>query len=228
MADNPAQGLPGFFGSLEGLIDLQRVWVIPGNHDYHGWRLDDDDGLAAIAAQAGVNFAQKQVIDIGASRFLCCTLWTDFALMDDVPGAMMSALLTMPDYRQITFGPEHRPLKPGDLLKLHMDHLAWLEAQLREPFAGPTFVITHHAPHRAVAGSLYSASPAFASNLDSFIRHYQPDAWLFGHTHRRLETWIGGTLIRNVSLGYPHEVNSQHERTLLLRGIIEEGALGAA
>ncbi|MBV0893472.1 metallophosphoesterase family protein, partial [Paracoccus sp. Z118] len=130
IAESPAQGWPGFFGYLEGLIDLGRVWVIPGNHDYYGRRLDDDSGLAGIAAQAGVNFAQKRRFEIGGNRFLCCTLWMDFALTDDVPEAMMSARLTLPDYGRITFGPEHRPLKPADLLDVHLDHLAWLEGSV--------------------------------------------------------------------------------------------------
>lgn len=223
IADSPRRGWPAFFGHLRGLIAPGRVWVIPGNHDYYGGRLDDDYGLSAIATKTGVNFAQKRVIGIGKNRVLCCTLWTDFALTADVPGAMMSARCTMPDYGRITIGPEHRPLTPADLLEVHLDHLAWLEAWLRQPFAGRTFVVTHHAPHREAAGQLDNVSPAFASDLDSLIRRHQPDAWFFGHTHRWLETRIDGTLIRNISLGYPHEVDPQHERTLLLRGMITDG-----
>jgi len=227
IADNPAQGWPGFFGSLEGLIDLQRVWVIPGNHDYYGWRLDNDDGLAAIARKAGANFAQKRVIKISGSRFLCCTLWTDFRLTGDPLGAMLAARRGLKDYAAITLGSAPAPLEPRDVALVHEDHLAWLDTELARPSPSRSFVITHHAPHPAVAGKIDSLSAGFASNLDSFIRRHRPHAWLFGHTHRWLDARIGGTLLRNVSLGYPHEVDLQHERALLLRGMIEDGTIGA-
>lgn len=224
LSNDPRNGWSNLFGYLEYLISLEKVWVIPGNHDYYSWDLHDDQGLAAIAAKSGVNFAQKQTVTIGGNRFLCCTLWTDFALTGDVAGAMAAARRIMLDYSRIAVGPSRHRLDPEHLLALHVEHLAWLDAELCKPFAGRTFVVTHHAPHRAVAGPIDAVTPAFASDLDDLIRLHQPDAWFFGHTHRWLEARIGRTLIRNVSLGYPGEVDPAQERTLLLRGLIGIGA----
>lgn len=223
LSNDPRHGWPNLFGYLKDLVPLERVWVVPGNHDYYSWDLHDDNGLAAIATSAGVNFAQKRIITIGKARFLCCTLWTDFALTGDVGGAMAAARRTMLDYTRIVVGPLRNRLDPEHLLELHVEHVAWLEAQLRKPFAGQTFVVTHHAPHRAVAGPIDAVTPAFVSDLDNLIRDHQPDAWFFGHTHRWLEARIGSTLIRNVSLGYPGEVDPAQERSLLLRGLIGIG-----
>ncbi|MBV0893492.1 hypothetical protein KTN05_16985, partial [Paracoccus sp. Z118] len=131
----------------------------------------------------------------------------------------------------------HQAARCGNLIKLgplrgpallhHAKGHDRLEARLREPFVGRTFVVTHHGPHREIADPIDSVMPVFASNLDGFIRRHQPDGWLFGHTHRWLEARVGRTLIRNVSLGYPHEVDPQHERSLLLRGMIEDRLLVA-
>lgn len=223
LANDPGHGWPNLFGYLKYLIDLDKVWVIPGNQDYYGWRLDDDAGLRAIAEKPGVNFAQKRAVEIGRDRFLCCTLWTDFALTGNQADAMRTARSVMFDYDRISVGRNGRRLDPLDLLTVHQDHLAWLEAELTKPVEGRTFVVTHHAPHPSVAGQIDRVSPAFSSDLGALIDSHQPDAWLFGHTHRWLEAYVGKTLIRNVSLGYPREVDPINARSLFLRGLIEDG-----
>lgn len=83
--------------------------------------------------------------------------------------------------------------------------------------------MTHHAPHARAAGRIDNLSAGFVSDLDGFIRQHRPDAWFFGHTHRWLETEVGGTMIRNVSLGYPSELQSDKETEVLLRGLIGHG-----
>ena len=42
----------------------------------------------------------------------------------------------------------------------------------------------------------------FASDLDSIILKYDVDAWLFGHTHTRINMKIGNTIIKCNPLGY--------------------------
>lgn len=63
--------------------------------------------------------------------------------------------------------------------------------------------------------------PVYGSDLPDVISRFGPDAWLFGHTHRRFEAQEGATLIRNVSLGYPDEVAASDEADVLARGFIE-------
>ncbi|WP_112875351.1 hypothetical protein [Paracoccus endophyticus] len=76
--------------------------MIPGNHDWYGWRLDDDEGLRQIVEGCGVNFAPKRVIEIGAYRFLCCRLWSDFRLSGDFIGTMRAVQDGLADYDRIT------------------------------------------------------------------------------------------------------------------------------
>lgn len=70
-ADNPTRGWPEFFALLRDFIDLSKVAVIPGNHDYYGWDLFNDSGLARIAETIGIEFAETRVIEVAGVGFVC-------------------------------------------------------------------------------------------------------------------------------------------------------------
>ncbi|MCU9849015.1 metallophosphoesterase [Defluviimonas sp. WL0024] len=222
IAEHPRHGWPNCFGWLRNVIDPEKVWVVPGNHDYYGWDLGGDDGLRSFAEREGINFAQKSVIELGGMRFLCSTLWTDFGLTGDPAAAMQAARRSVAEYAEIRSGAATGPFAiPEETLALHQDHRAWFERALREKWPGRTVVISHHAPSRAVAGRIDAITPAFVSDLDTIIETAQPDLWLFGHTHRPLQARLGRTRLRNCSLGYPSEVPTGLEARLLLLGLID-------
>ena len=93
------------------------------------------------------------------------------------------------------------------------------------PFPGQTIVVTHHCPYPdPISATNNLASPAYGSDLSGVIETYQPEAWLFGHTHRNLEEAVGRTTVRNISLGYPGDVRPSDEAASLLRGLIQAGS----
>lgn len=55
---------------------------------------------------------------------------------------------------------------------------------------------------------------------------HRPNLWLCGHSHRRLQGRVRETLIRDISFGYPFEVASDSEASLLLRGPVDTDAPG--
>jgi len=220
LSNDPVQLWPRHLERLAHLVGPGKLHIIPGNHDYYGHVLDDEDTLAEICISAGGRLAQKSEIIVGRDRVLCCTLWTDFALHGDALIGEMGAQKWMNDYKQIR-GRDDRMISPGDTAAIHRDHLSWLGKALERPFRGRTIVVTHHAPHPALAASQDAcAQPAYASDLIGFIHRYQPDAWLFGHTHHRSEAMVGNTVVRNVSFGYPWEVPPGTEVEILQRGLI--------
>lgn len=59
LANDPHRNWPRALARLGRLVPPERIWVIPGNHDYYGATLDDT-ALARIARAAGVNFAKSR------------------------------------------------------------------------------------------------------------------------------------------------------------------------
>ena len=196
------------FAALARLLPLERVHVISGNHDYYNYRFDAEDRLEEFATAAGAHYTNCAEVLSGGMRFLCATLWTDYELE---PGRAVNEHYIprrLNDYRLIRVASDgYRALWPSDVVKRHVVHLRWLERTLSEPFEGPTFVVTHHAPHPDVLGwHSGDLGAAYASDLESLILKHQPTAWLYGHCHDGGDMTVGKTKISNVSLGYPHDV----------------------
>lgn len=221
LSDKPKTRWSNVLKHLGQYMDVSRVWVMPGNHDYYHHSVDDDARLALICDAEGVNFAQKRVIEIGTTRFLCCTLWTDFALQGSVDIGMRNAAHQLNDYKYIRLaGAGHRRIRPVDIARVHADHRAWLETHLAESHAGDTIVVTHHAPLAACIPDGFTAAPAYASDLSSIIERYEPQQWLFGHTHAPVDIRHCGTVVRNVSLGYHEHIAEGGEAAMFKKGLV--------
>jgi hypothetical protein len=79
---------------LERVPDHPVVYIA-GNHEPYGQDLDRDLEKARVAAAgSNIHVLQNETITIGGITFICCTLWTDFDLLDY---AMMAAGETMND-----------------------------------------------------------------------------------------------------------------------------------
>lgn len=193
---------------LSAHIDLDRVHVGPGNHDYYGGRVDREDKLRDVAEASGAHFMQKTELIRDGVRFLYCTLWTDMALGGLTPELnRMRAEDRMNDHRAIRVEAQgFRRMSALHSSRIHADHRAWLEERLAAPFDGDTIVVTHHAPHpNSLRGTTGPGDLPFAygSDLSGLIGTYQPRMWVHGHTHQPADYELGVTRVLNVSLGYP-------------------------
>jgi DNA repair exonuclease SbcCD nuclease subunit len=222
LTNDPMQNWPKALERIARLIDPSEVYIIPGNHDYYGHHLSGDNNLRSVAERAGVNFAQQTAVELGGARFLCCTLWTDFALQGAQDEAMRAAQRAMNDYAQIARSAQDLArIRPQDTLAKHKEHLAWLRAKLQGPFDGPTIIVTHHCPSSSALDASHRLAPAYGSNLDHLMLTGTAKLWLFGHTHRRLRGNAHGTPVVNVSFGYPREVEDEDIAEVMLRGVID-------
>lgn len=183
---------PRHLARLARRMEPARIHVIPGNHDYYDLRLGDDAALAGLCRDHGVQFAQTAEITIAGQRFLCATLWTDFALPAD------PARLT--DFTRIAG--ENGPLSVSEVQHLHRAQRDWLDAQLAA-CAGRAIVVSHHVPHPDLLAPRMRAPGGFASDLGALMRRHRPQGWLFGHAHDALSLEIEGVPCRNVALGPP-------------------------
>jgi hypothetical protein len=146
---------------------------------------------------------------INGVRFLGATLWTDFALHgeDRRDAALDLAQASMTDFRRIRKSPSFSRLRARDTLALHRRAKAWLRDALAREHAGPTVVVTHHAPAAANLQDRFRhdlLSAAYASNLGSLLDG-RAALWISGHTHRALDEVHHGTRLVSNQRGYPDE-----------------------
>ena len=186
------------------------VLYVPGNHEFYG------SSIAHTVAELKRQFAGTRVLVldndelvIGGVRFLGTTLWTDFMLFgagEARAAAMRQALQYVRDFSQIRSGDAPRALfTPEDCAALFKLHAAWLERRLAEPHAGPTVVITHHAPsrmsiHPRFAGSLLNA--CFVSDAEHLVRASRARLWIHGHTHDSFDYFVNETRVVCNPRGY--------------------------
>jgi predicted phosphohydrolase len=220
LSNKPKARWPRLLSRVADLFEPGRVAVFPGNHDYYQFRLDEEARMAEMAESAGVRYAQTREIRVGASRILCATLWTDLRLGGSFEANEAMAARRMNDYRLIRLHKGATRMRPIHTASVHMQHRAWIEARLSEPFEGRTIVATHHAPHPEAALPDDTA-PCYASDLREMIERLQPDQWIFGHVHRDFETTIGRTRIASATVGYPDQ--GRDPRAVLRACVVETG-----
>ncbi|MGO4408283.1 hypothetical protein AB4Z10_29020 [Bosea sp. RAF48] len=161
-----------------------------------------------LAATLGVTLLAPGSVRIGNVRFIGATLWTDYALNGDGRFAKMTAQADLNDHRLIRFseGGKSTRLTPSHAEMLHRRDLAFIVDRLKEPHAGPTVVVTHHAPHPGSVADRYAGqalTAAFASDQSEVILTHQPELWIHGHDHGSHDYMVGRTRILANQAGYP-------------------------
>lgn len=179
---------------LEQSGDIPVVYVA-GNHEFYG---EDASATTALLrrrshAAGTVHFLEKNRFEYMGVRFLGTTLWASFNRGD--ASLMRHLERRMSDFSYIRCG--QRKLRAHDVLHAHHASLSWLMEQLETKFAGPTVVVTHHAPsmrswHRE---SDDKRRHAYCSDLEFVARRYSIDLWIHGHTHTKCKYRLGNTTV---------------------------------
>jgi predicted phosphodiesterase len=192
------------------------VIYVPGNHEYYSNKKTVQKinaEMKAIAAGSSVHVLLDEALVIGAVRFLCGTLWTDFRLYGNPVLAAEFARQGMADYTfsRITDNAAEkggvRMMRPMDTYVWHCATRAFLERELAQPFDGKTVEVTHHAPAERCIPAPFkgdSLSTCYASDLESLMGP-AVNLWVYGHTHETRDMTIRGTRVVCNQRGYtPH------------------------
>ena len=119
---------------------------------------------------------------------------------------MLEAQRFMRDFSAIHVDePVPRLFTPDDAAALCRADTQWLENRLAEPHAGPTVVITHHAPSRQSIHSRFAGSPlngCFVSDLEHLVGGERVQLWVHGHTHDSFDYTLNGTRVVCNPRGY--------------------------
>jgi predicted phosphodiesterase len=178
------------------------VVMVAGNHDYWAGSVKNRRSIEVTiadmraAAGDGVHFLENDAVIIAGTRFLGCTLWTDYDRGN--PVTMSDCAWQMNDFEMIA-----GKLRPQHLLDRHRSSVAWLDAELSRPHGGGTVVVTHHAPGFRPHG--LSGDPidfAYASELEWLVERHGPQIWIHGHLHKVIDYRIGDTRVLSNPRGY--------------------------
>ena len=186
------------------------VIYVPGNHEFYGGSIAGvADELKQRCAGTNIRVLDNDEIVIAGVRFLGTTLSTDFMLFGEAEKraeAVRQALGFMRDFSRIRVGDAAQaPFTPADSAALFALQSAWLEGRLAEPHAGPTVVITHHAPsrrsiHPRFADSLLNA--CFVSDAEHLVGAGRAQLWVHGHTHDSFDYALNGARVVCNPRGY--------------------------
>jgi len=198
-------------GDTEQTLLLLARWswapiiFVPGNHDVMDVALDAWDGGNGDLLDRGIHvLSSGQSVVIGGVRFVGATLWTDFEIVGDRYASEAWAAAHMPEYQHVWKADGSDTSWPSDTRAAHHQHRAAIEAVLSVPHAGPTVVVTHHAPSkRSIDGRVPGvADAAYASDLEGMTTRYRPAMWVHGHLHRAVDYVVGNTRIVCNPRGY--------------------------
>ncbi|MES1990938.1 MAG: metallophosphoesterase [Pseudomonadota bacterium] len=204
--------------SISDALDAPVV-LLAGNHEFYGYVVEHVIDALHAHADDRVQFLECGSTEIGGTRILGTTLWTDYNLNPKLRVLAMSDMPElMEDYRAIK-----RVLRDETTCRIDTDYLLaahmkcrdWLSRALNEKFNGPTIVVTHTAPSRQ---SIRSHNPnnviaaGFASNLEDFICERDIALWAHGHIHDSVDYMIGGTRVVSNPYGYERdELNKEFD-----------------
>ena len=201
------------FNNCEALSDFLGDWKKPvlfvaGNHEYYTKQpmkqSEDIFKNFIYKKHSNIIWLNNSDFTVDEVYFFGGTMWTDFNKSNH--NAMQSAMVAMNDFKQI-LTENFNFLAPQDTIKMHLEFKEKLINWLEKNHNKKRVVISHHAPVLN-PNSKYGNShlqPAFNSlDMVEIIEKYQPDLWIYGHTHECDNQIIGKTRIISNQLGYPN------------------------
>jgi predicted phosphodiesterase len=199
----------------------QPVVYVPGNHEFYGSSLQAVvQELQRLCAGSHVHVLDNGALELQGVRFLGSTLWTDFRIAGAgllQTDAMTAAQAFNRDFSRVRVGvpPADKTLTPRDTIELFGVNARWLDHELSKPYAGPTVVVTHHAPspksiHPRFAGSPLNAS--FVSDAEWLLQGKRARLWIHGHTHDSFDYEVDGTRVVCNPRGYAKEGVAENAR----------------
>jgi predicted phosphodiesterase len=188
-------------------FDCPVLYVL-GNHEYYSGHLQRTLEKMRADSDDHVRVLDRDTVELGGIRFLGATMWTDFAATGNAPLAAMSAQRSMNDFRLIRTD-NYRRIRPADLINESVRTKDWLRTELATPFAGPTVVITHHAPTlRSLLDNPHAGThldAAYANRWEDLMGGDQVALWVHGHSHVAVDYDVNGTRVVCNPRGYPGE-----------------------
>lgn len=194
-------------------LNDKPVIFVRGNHESYGRAIDTDlvKAKEEAARHANIHVLENETVEIGDTKFIGATLWTDYLLYGEAFrwACVHTANSTMNDHRKIRVAADgYRKFSTKHAAKAHEESRQYIAAVLSEERKGPRVVVTHHAPsiksvdHDRFGGDLLNA--AYASNLEQLVD--KADLWVHGHMHHRSDYRVGNGRVVCNPRGYAYRM----------------------
>ena len=188
----------------------ERIFYVPGNHEYYSVRSIDhiNNAMLGICAEIGIDFLLRTRIELPECILLGTTLWGNLN-----PNQITSLSQGLNDFRKIrkvgnTWHDNVRvhheqKLSFFDYLSLHSQDVAWLKQELSVSADKPIYVITHHPPIQVQANP-DELDSAYNGDVGSLLP--KVDTWIFGHNHAHYEQVVNGCHLVSNPRGYSNQI----------------------
>ncbi len=193
---------------------FEHIYWLPGNHEYYYSDIADRNGSFKESIWKNITLLNNSQVELPHVSLIFSTLWTKISdLKEDIIGNRLS------DFFVINNG-DHK-LTVAEYNRMHDEGLQFLKNAITYSQEKKTVVITHHVPTFVNYPLRFADSPineAVAVELEEMISVYQPQYWLYGHSHVNTPAFIvGKTQLVTNQLGY---IRYQENRNYLENALI--------
>ncbi|NOQ24358.1 MAG: metallophosphoesterase [Bacteroidales bacterium] len=186
-----------FFSYLSD--NFENTYWIPGNHEYYYYNLADKCGIFNEKITNNVHLLNNCSLKINNINFVFTTLWSHIKSVNQ-----WQIYNSMNDFRLIKHGDDILSVEQYNIL--HKESIRFLNEALSSCTTEKSVVVSHHLPTFMNYPEKYKGdvlNEAFAVELYDMIQQYQPDFWIYGHTHGNTDDFtIGKTNMVTNQFGY--------------------------
>ena len=178
--------------------NFKETFLIPGNHEYYrddigkypqAWKMELRDNVAMY---------ENAAVVVDDTEFILSTLWSQIPM-----NQWLTLKKGMSDFSLIRN--DGKLLTATTYNKLHERDLSFIKAAVSKSKAFHKVVVTHHVPSRLLVAPEFQGSSlecGFTVDLTEYIEESGIDLWVYGHSHRSIETVIGETRMASNQVGY--------------------------
>lgn len=205
---------------IKSEIRNKPVVYVLGNHEYYKGSYPKTLHKIKEASEGSDVFVlENEAVDIDGIRFHGATLWTDFSIFGNPLEYGMICQPKMNDYKKIRRDPSYSKMRTIDTFKIHQFSKLWLKESLENASGLKNIIVTHHAPGIKSVPEEYKEDPltaAYASDLEDFIKEYQPLYWIHGHIHTPCRYAVGKTQVICNPHGYIDEKYNGYNKEMII------------
>lgn len=199
---------PDKLRAIASCANKKPIIYIPGNHDRYWGSIESSHTiLREVCESAGIIYADRQVVRIDGVNFVCCTGWSDLTSFDEYSHDEKTK-----DCRMISDFHAIENHTVFDMVKMAKADRKFIETSLEvlknEHPNDKIVVVTHFAPTEAHNNPKFKTTPIssyFSNSWEEIMYEFEPDFWVFGHTHANIERDVYRTIVKTNQHGYGSE-----------------------